>query len=87
MEDLVETVNKGHIHQYISKPWDDRDMRRLLAGYVIRFNHRYGRTCRLFRNRYTSILCREAAYFKELIRYGERAGSECWWMGRGEKPW
>lgn len=44
-------------------------MRRLLTGYVIRFNHRHRRSGHLFQNRYKSILCQEDAYLKELIRY------------------
>lgn len=44
-------------------------MRRLLTGYVIRFNGRHGRSGHLFQNRYKSILCQEDAYLKELIRY------------------
>ena len=44
-------------------------MRRLLTGYVIRFNHRHSRNGHLFQNRYKSILCQEDVYLKELIRY------------------
>ena len=44
-------------------------MRRLLTGYVIRFNHRHGRSGQLFQNRYKSIICQEEAYLRELIRY------------------
>ena len=41
-------------------------MRRLLTGYAISFNSRYGH---LFQNRYKSILCQEDTYLLELIRY------------------
>jgi REP element-mobilizing transposase RayT len=44
-------------------------MRRLLTGYVIRFNRRHRRTGHLFQNRYKSTLCQEDPYLKELIRY------------------
>ena len=44
-------------------------MRRLLTGYVIRFNRRHRRTGQLFQNRYKSIVCQEDIYLKELVRY------------------
>ena len=44
-------------------------MRRLLTGYAVSFNHRYGRHGKLFQNRYKSILCQEDPYFLELVRY------------------
>jgi putative transposase len=44
-------------------------MRRLLTGYAAGFNRRYGRSGHLFQNRYKSILCQEAVYLKELVRY------------------
>lgn len=44
-------------------------MKRLLTGYVISFNRRYGRSGQLFYNRYKSIICDEEAYFRELVRY------------------
>ncbi|MCK5681968.1 transposase, partial [bacterium] len=44
-------------------------MRRLLTGYAVSFNLRYGRSGHLFQNRYKSIVCDEDAYFLELIRY------------------
>jgi len=44
-------------------------MRRLLTGYVIRFNRRHGRTGHLSQNRYPSILCQEDIHVKEQIRY------------------
>ena len=44
-------------------------MRRLLTGYVVRFNRRHGRSGHLFQNRYKSILCQEDAYLMELVRY------------------
>lgn len=44
-------------------------MRRLLTGYAVTFNHRYGRHGQLFQNRYKSILCEEEAYLLELVRY------------------
>ena len=44
-------------------------MRRLLTGYVVRFNRRHGRSGHLFQNRYKSILCQEDAYLLELVRY------------------
>jgi REP element-mobilizing transposase RayT len=44
-------------------------MRRLLSGYVSRFNRRHDRSGHLFQNRYKSILCQENIYLKELVRY------------------
>lgn len=44
-------------------------MRRLLSGYVNRFNRRHNRSGHLFQNRYKSILCQENVYLKELVRY------------------
>jgi REP element-mobilizing transposase RayT len=44
-------------------------MRRLLTGYAVTFNHRYGRHGQLFQNRYKSILCEEETYLLELVRY------------------
>jgi putative transposase len=44
-------------------------MRRLLTGYALTFNRRYGRHGQLFQNRYKSILCQEDAYLMELVRY------------------
>jgi putative transposase len=44
-------------------------MRRLLTGYVVRFNRRHRRYGQLFQNRYKSIVCQEDAYLKELVRY------------------
>jgi REP element-mobilizing transposase RayT len=44
-------------------------MRRLLTGYVVRFNRRHRRHGQLFQNRYKSIICQEDAYLKELVRY------------------
>lgn len=44
-------------------------MRRLLTGYAVSFNLRHRRHGQLFQNRYKSILCQEAPYLKELVRY------------------
>jgi REP element-mobilizing transposase RayT len=44
-------------------------MRRLLTGYVVRFNLRHHRHGQLFQNRYKSIVCQEDAYLKDLVRY------------------
>jgi len=44
-------------------------MRKLLTGYAVTFNLRYGRHGHLFQNRYKSILCEEDAYLQELVRY------------------
>ena len=44
-------------------------MRRLLTGYAIRYNRRYGRKGHLFQNRYKSIVCEEEPYLLELVRY------------------
>ena len=44
-------------------------MRRLLTGYVVRFNQRHNRNGHLFQNRYKSIVCQEDSYLMELVRY------------------
>jgi putative transposase len=44
-------------------------MSRLLTGYAGWFNKKYRRHGQLFQNRYKSILCQEAPYLKELVRY------------------
>jgi putative transposase len=44
-------------------------MRRLLTGYAMYFNRRYGRTGHLFQNRYKSIVVDEERYFLGLVRY------------------
>jgi putative transposase len=46
-----------------------RAMRRLMTGYSVNFNKRYGRSGHLFQNRYKSIVCEEEAYLMELVRY------------------
>jgi putative transposase len=44
-------------------------MRKILTGYVVRFNRRYKRQGHLFQNRYKSIVCEEDPYLLELTRY------------------
>ena len=44
-------------------------MRRLLTGYAQAYNRRHRRHGPLFQNRYKSIVCEEATYFTELVRY------------------
>jgi len=44
-------------------------MRRLLTGYAVVFNRKYGRAGHLFQNRYKSIVCEEEPYLLELVRY------------------
>jgi putative transposase len=44
-------------------------MSRLLTGYAVSFNRRHKRSGHLFQNRYKSILCEEAPYLLELVRY------------------
>ena len=44
-------------------------MRKILTGYVVRFNRRYQRQGHLFQNRYKSIVCEEDPYLLELTRY------------------
>ena len=46
-----------------------RNMRRLLTGYVVKFNKRHNRNGHLFQNRYKSIVCQEDSYLMELVRY------------------
>jgi len=44
-------------------------MRRLLTGYAVTFNLRYGRSGHLFQNRYKSLICNEEEYLLEMVRY------------------
>jgi putative transposase len=44
-------------------------MCRFLTGYAVGYNRRHKRFGHLFQNRYKSIICEEATYFKELVRY------------------
>jgi len=44
-------------------------MRKILTGYVVRFNRKYQRQGHLFQNRYKSIVCEEDPYLLELTRY------------------
>ncbi len=44
-------------------------MRKILTGYVVRFNRRHQRQGHLFQNRYKSIVCEEDPYLLELTRY------------------
>ena len=46
-----------------------RNMRRLLTGYVVKFNKHHNRNGHLFQNRYKSIVCQEDSYLMELVRY------------------
>ena len=46
-----------------------RLMRRFLTGYAQAYNRRHQRHGHLFQNRYKSIVCEEARYFVELLRY------------------
>jgi len=44
-------------------------MRKLLTGYVVKFNRRHKRYGHLFQNRYRSIICEDDPYLLELTRY------------------
>lgn len=44
-------------------------LRKILTGYVVRFNRRHKRQGHLFQNRYKSIVCEEDPYLLELTRY------------------
>jgi len=44
-------------------------MRKILTGYVVRFNRRHHRQGHLFQNRYKSIVCEEDPYLLELTCY------------------
>jgi putative transposase len=44
-------------------------MRKLLTGYVVKFNRRHHRYGHLFQNRYKSIVCEEDPYLLEITRY------------------
>lgn len=44
-------------------------MRRFLTGYALAYNRRHYRHGHLCQNRYQSIVCEEAGYLTELVRY------------------
>ena len=66
-------------------------MRKILTGYVVRFNRRHQRQGHLFQNRYKSIICEEDPYLMELTRYIHlnplRAGIVGTVKGIGRYPW
>src|ERR1043166_8757417 len=68
-----------------------RLMSRLLTSYAVTFNRRHLRSGYLFQNRYRSILCEEAAYLLELVRYVHlnpvRAGLVAGLNGLDSFPW
>jgi putative transposase len=61
--------NHVHILLRSGDPGLSTAMRKLLTWYALYFNRRHRRTGHLFENRYKSILCEEAPYFLELVRY------------------
>jgi putative transposase len=61
--------NHVHLLLFSGPPGISKFMRRLLTGYALRYNRRHGRNGHLFQNRYKSIVCEEAAYLLELVRY------------------
>jgi hypothetical protein len=66
-------------------------MRKILTGYVVRFNRRHKRQGHLFQNRYKSIVCEEDPYLLELTRYIHlnplRAGMVRTIKGLERYPW
>jgi len=83
----------NHFHLLIrtGKQRISEGMRKLLTGYVVNFNRRYGRYGHLFQNRYKSILCEEDPYLLELTRYIHlnpiRAGVVKTMRGLAAYPW
>ncbi|OGR52714.1 MAG: hypothetical protein A2049_13145 [Elusimicrobia bacterium GWA2_62_23] len=68
---LAWCLMPNHFHMMIlrgARPLAEL-MGRLLTGYVGNFNRRHSRCGHLFQNRYTSILCEEDAYLRELTAY------------------
>jgi REP element-mobilizing transposase RayT len=68
---LAWALLDNHVHLLLfSGPQGlSRLMRRLLTGYAVWYNRKYNRIGHLFQNRYKSIVCDEAAYLLELVRY------------------
>jgi len=61
----------NHVHLLL-RPGEDGlsgFMRRLLTGYAVAFNRRYGRVGHLVQNRFRSELVDEERYFLEVLRY------------------
>ncbi len=61
--------NHFHLLARTGSPPISRAMSSLLTGYAVSFNHRHTRIGHLFQNRFKSVLCEEAGYFRELVRY------------------
>ena len=61
----------NHVHLLIATSVEPLStlMRKVLTGYALFFNRKYGRTGYLFQSRYKSLLCQEDIYFLELVRY------------------
>ena len=68
---LAWTLMGNHVHLLLfsGPPGISKFMRRLLTGYALRYNRKYGRNGHLFQNRYKSIVCEEGTYLLELVRY------------------
>jgi len=65
------TLIPNHFHLLVrtgNRPLS-ASMRRILTGYVVRFNRRHRRQGHLFQNRYKSIVCEDDRYLLELTRY------------------
>jgi len=71
LEVFAWALMDNHFHLLVrTGSWPlSRAMRSLLGGYATAFNRRHRRSGHLFQNRFKSILCEEAPYFLELVRY------------------
>jgi REP element-mobilizing transposase RayT len=61
----------NHVHLLIERRTDaiGRIMQRVLTGYTLYYNRRYGRVGHLLQGRHKSILCQSDRYLAELVRY------------------
>jgi REP element-mobilizing transposase RayT len=87
------TLIPNHFHLLVrtgNRPLS-ASMRRILTGYVVRFNRRHRRQGHLFQNRYKSIVCEDDPYLLELTRYIHlnplRAGIVRTVKGLEKYPW
>lgn len=55
MEATIRAINEGHIHQYLTKPWNDVELRALvettLHTHLLEFNNRQLKQELMLKNR------------------------------------
>lgn len=67
LESVVRAINRGHIYQYVTKPWDERDVRQILDRALARY--RAGADERRLRAELDALARKEAAIRSVFQRY------------------